>query len=51
MGLATNRWYGHTLRQINALLNSRKDASLGNQAPQDVWEAGIEAIPYYVDLP
>ena len=33
-----------TLRAINALLNSKKDASLGNQSAQDVWEAGIEVI-------
>ena len=52
MGLASNRWYGwahprgrgFTLRQINALLNSKKDASLGNQSAQDVWEAGIEVM-------
>jgi hypothetical protein len=52
MGLATNRWYGWahprgrgwTLRQINALMNSKKDVSLGNQSAQDVWEAGIEAM-------
>eukprot|EP01046_Picozoa_sp_COSAG06_P048486 COSAG06_NODE_7260_length_2566_cov_206.737738_2_plen_484_part_00 len=52
MGLPENRWYGwahprgrgYTLRAINALLNSKKDASLGNQSAQDVWEAGIEII-------
>ena len=46
-----NAWYGHlpraqggygiNMREVNSLLNSRKQAALGNQSAADVWGAAM----------
>jgi hypothetical protein len=46
-----NAWYGHlpraqggfgiNMREVNSLLNSRKQAALGNQSASDVWNAAM----------
>ena len=49
-----NAWYGHlpgqqggygiNMREVNSLLNSRKQASLGNQSAADVWGASMALV-------